>query len=144
RTDQSERRQVDADGARTRPLADDQVELKILHRRVEDLLDRRRQAMDLVDEQDVVRLQIGQQRGEVAGALDNRPRSGAKTDAELAGDDLRQGRLAEPGRAEEQHMIERLAPSLGRFDEDAQIVAQLALADELVERRWTQRGLGGV
>ena len=59
RADQRERRQVDADRARARPLADDQVELKILHRRVEDLLDRRRQAVDLVDEQQVARLQVG-------------------------------------------------------------------------------------
>ena len=52
-----------------RPLADDQVELEILHRRIEDLLDRRREPVDLVDEQHVARLQVGQQRGEIAGAL---------------------------------------------------------------------------
>ena len=96
------------------PLADDQVELKILHRRVEDFLDRRRQAVDLVDEQDVVRLQIGQQRREIAGALDHRPRGGAEADPELARDDLRQGRLAEPGRPEEQHVVERLARGSSR------------------------------
>ena len=126
-------RQIDADRARAGPLADDQIELKILHRRVEDLLDRGSQAVDFVDEQDVVRLQIGQKRGEIAGALDHRPRGGAEPDPELARDDLRQGGLAEPGRAEKQHMVERLAPALRRRDEDAQIVAQLALPDEFVE-----------
>ena len=95
RADQGEGLQVDPDRARGRALADDQVELKILHRRIEDLLDRRRQAVDLVDEQDVARLQVGQQRREVAGALDHRARGGAEADPELAGDDLRQRRLAE-------------------------------------------------
>ena len=54
------------DGARRRPLADHDVELKVLHRRVEHLLDDRAQAMDLVDEQHVARLQVGEQRREVA------------------------------------------------------------------------------
>ena len=55
------------------PFADHQVELELLHRRVEDLLDRRAQAVDLVDEQHVARLQVGEQGGEVAGAHDHRP-----------------------------------------------------------------------
>src|SRR5207237_2946036 len=40
----------------------------------------------------------------------------------------------------EQHVIERLAAAARGVDEDAQIVAQLALADELLERRWPDRG----
>ena len=111
--------------ARRRALADDEIELEILHRRIEDFFDRRRQAMDLVDEQNVARLEIGQERGEIAGALDDRAGGGAELDAQLARDDLRQRRLAETGRAREQHVIERLAALLGRRDEDAQIVAHL-------------------
>ena len=114
RADQREGRQVDAHRARRRPLADDQVELEILHRRIEDLLDRRREAVDLVDEQHVARLQVGEQRGEIAGALDHRPGGGAEADAQLARDDLRQRRLAEAGRAVEQHVVERLARGCAR------------------------------
>ena len=51
------------------PLADHDVELEVLHRRVEDFLDDRAQAVDLVDEQHVVRLQVGEQRREVARAV---------------------------------------------------------------------------
>ena len=97
--------------------------------------------MDLVDEEDVARLQIGQQRGEIAGALDDRPGGRAEADAQLARDDLRQRRLAEAGRAVEQHVIERLAALARRRDEDAEIVAELALPDELVERQRTERRL---
>ena len=51
--DQRELGEVDLHRARRRPLADDEVELEILHGRVEDLLDGRVEAVDLVDEQHV-------------------------------------------------------------------------------------------
>ena len=41
-------------------------------------------------------------------------------------------------------MIQRLAPSLGCLDEHPQIVAQLPLTDELVERQRADRGLGRI
>ena len=56
-----------------------------------------------------LRLQIGELGGEVARLLDHRPRGRAEADAHLARHDLRQRRLAEAGRAVEQHMVERLA-----------------------------------
>ena len=115
RADQGERRQVDPHRARRRPLADDQVERAVLHRRVEHFLDHRIEPVDLVDEQDVAFLQIGEQRGEIARLGDDRAGRGAKPDAELARDDLGQRGLAEPRRPEEQHMIHRLAAAIGRF-----------------------------
>ena len=102
-------REVDLDRARRRPFADDEVELEILHGRIEDFLDRRIEAVDLVDEEHVALFEVGEQRGEVAGLGDHRAGGGAEIDAELAGDDLGQRRLAEAGRADEQHMVERLA-----------------------------------
>ena len=144
RADQGERRQVDAHRARRRPLADHQVELEVLHRGIEDLLDRRIEAMDLVDEQHVVRLQVGELGGEIARLLDHRARGRAEADAHLARHDLRQRRLAEAGRAVEQHVVERLAARLGGGDEDLEVLADLLLADEVVERLRPQRQLGGV
>ena len=117
RADQGERRQVDPDRARRRPLADHQVELELLQRRIEDLLDRRAEAMDLVDEQDVARLQVGELGGEVAGAHDHRPRGQAEADPELGRDDLGERGLAEPGRPGEQDVVERLAPLARGLDE---------------------------
>jgi len=67
-----------------------------------------------------------------------------EVDAHLAGDNLRERRLAEPGRTKEQDMVERLAARLRRFDKDAQIVAQLMLADELVEGGRPDRAIGSV
>ena len=142
--DQRELREIDLDRARRRPLADDQVELEILHRRIEDLLDRRIEPVDLVDEQHVALLEIGEQRREVAGLGDHRPGGGAEIDAELARDDLRQRGLAEPGRADEQHVVERLVARPRRLDEDREIGARLLLADELGKPLRAQRALGRV
>ena len=127
-----------------RALADDQVELEVLHRRIEDLLDRRIEAVDLVDEQDVALLEIGQERGEVAGLGDHRAGGGAEVDAELARDDLGERGLAEAGRAGEQDMVERLAARARGVDEDLEVGARLGLADEVAQTLRTQLPLGFV
>ena len=76
RADQGELGEIDLHRARRRPRADDEVELEILHRRIKDFLDRRIEAVDLVDEQDVARLEIGELRREIARLGDDRaPRS---------------------------------------------------------------------
>ena len=142
--DQRERREVDLDRARRRALADDEVELEILHGGIEDFLDRRIEPVDLVDEQHVALFEIGEQRREVAGLGDHRARGGAEIDAELARDDLGERGLAEAGRADQQHVVERLAAALRRLDEDAEIGPRLLLADELGEPLRAQRGLRGV
>ena len=132
------------DRARRRPLADDEVELEILHRRIEDFLDRRVEAMDLVDEQHVAVFEIGEQRREIARLGDDRAGGGLEVDAQLARHDLRQRRLAEAGRAGEQHMVQRLAARLGRLDEDAQVLLGLGLADEFLQPLRPQMRVDGI
>ncbi len=97
--------------------------------------------MDLVDEEDVAILEIGEQGGEIAGLGDDRARRGPEADSELAGDDLGERRLAEAGRAEEEDMVERVAAALRRLDEDPKIFPRRFLADEIVERLGTQSGV---
>jgi hypothetical protein len=53
-------------------LADDEIELKVLHGRIEDFLDRRGEPMDLVDEQYVAVFEIGEECGKVSGLGDHR------------------------------------------------------------------------
>ena len=83
--------------------------------------------MDLVDEQDVVGFQIGQDGGQVACLGEDRAGGRAKVHAEFSGDNLSQGGLAEARRAEQQHVIQRLAPVAGGLDEDTQIGLGLLL-----------------
>jgi hypothetical protein len=123
----------------------------VLHGRIEDLLDDGRQPVDLVDEEDVARLQVGEDGGEVAGLGQHGAAGGPEVDAQLAGDDLGEGRLAQPRRPEQQHVVEGLGPALGRLDEDPEVPLGLLLPHELVQGlraerlvgRLERRGLGG-
>ena len=132
------------DLARRRSFADDEVELEILHRRVEHFLDRGAETMDFVDEQHVALFEIGQKCGEIAGLGDHGAGGGAEANAEFARDDLRQRGLAETGGTDEQHMIERLAALARRLDEDRQIGARLRLADEFGQQLRAQRGVADI
>ena len=89
--------------------------------------------MDLVDEQDVALVERGQDRGEVAGALDGRAGRVPDVDPELARDDRRERRLAEAGRAVEEDVVGRLSPALGGLEQHREVGLDLALADVLVE-----------
>src|SRR5262249_13390031 len=110
----------------------------------EDLLHGRVEPVDLVDEQDVARFEIGEERGEIAGLGDHRAGGGTEVDAELARDDLREGGLAKAGRTDKQHVVERLVARPRRRDEDAEIGPRLALADEFGEMLRPQRALRDV
>ena len=77
---------------------------------------------------------LGQDRGEVARPLDRRARRVADVDPELAGDDRRERRLAEAGRAVQQDVVRRLSPRPRRRQQDREVGLDLALADVLVER----------
>ena len=57
----------------------------------------------------------------------------ADVDAHLHGDDLRQRRLAEPGRPIQEHVVEGVAALTRRLDEDADLILDRLLADEVVE-----------
>ena len=94
--------------------------------------------MDLVDEQDVAGVQIGQQRRQVAGLLDGGAGGDADIDPHLVGDDARQGGLAQARRAVEQHVVQGLAAAAGGFNIDGEIVLGLLLAGIVGEGARTQ------
>ena len=110
RADERERRQVERHDARAGALADGDRQPAVLHRRVEGLLQRARQAVDLVDEEHAARLERGEERGDVALALERRARRSARTArraraATICASEV----LPRPGRAGEQDVVERLA-----------------------------------
>ena len=64
--------------------------------------------------------------------------------AHLGRDDAGQRRLAQPGRPGEEQVVDRLAPAAGGLEDDAEVLLQLALTDELVERARPQARLDDV
>ena len=136
--DEGERPHLDGVGARRRPLPDDDVKLVVLQRRVQQLLQRRLQAVDFVDEQHLPLAQVGEDGRQVALDLQRRPRGLLEGHAQLVGDDVGQRRLAQPRRPVEQHVVERLAARLGGLDGDLEVVLDLLLPDELAQPLRTQ------
>ena len=141
RAHERELRQVERQRPRRRPLADDDVEPEVLERRVEDLLDRAVDPVDLVDEEDVPQLERGQDRRHVALLLERGAGDRADADAELLADDLRERRLAEARRADEQDVVERLAARLRGGERDRELLLDALLADELVQPARAERAL---
>ena len=125
-------------------LADEDVELEVLHGRIEDLLHRAVHAVDLVDEEDVALLQVGQQGGQVARPHQDRSRRDPQAHPEFGGHDAGQRRLAQTGRTGEQQVVGRLVALEGRLDDDLQVFGELALSDELGQGARAQSGLVGL
>src|SRR5947208_341307 len=80
--DARERRQVERERAGGRPLPHHDVQAEVLESRIEDLLGGATQAVDLVHEQDVPRLDRGEDRSHVL-PLERRAGDRADADAEL-------------------------------------------------------------
>ena len=89
--------------------------------------------MDLVDEQHVVLLEAGQERRQVLRLFQHRAGRLAQVHTQLVRHDVRQRGLAQARRAEQQHMVQRLAPLAGGVDEDLEIALGGGLTDELGE-----------
>jgi hypothetical protein len=97
--------------------------------------------VDLVDEQHVALVELGEDRGEVAGALDRRPAGDVQVHPHLGGDDVRQGRLAQPRWTGEEQVVSGLPTPASGLEHDRQVLLQLALADEVGEQAGSQAAL---
>ena len=131
--DQREVRQFQADAAGAGSLTQDDVDLEILHRRVEDLLDGSVETVDLVDEQHVSELQVREDGGHVGLALKGRPGRGHDADTHLRRDDVGQRGLAQSRRPGEQDVVQRLPARERGLDEDLKLLSQHGLPDEGVQ-----------
>src|SRR5271157_4184942 len=90
-------RQVEPDAPGVGALVDDDIQLEVLHGRVEVLLDGFLEAMDFIDEQHVSCFQVGQKARQVAGFLDSRPAGALEVGAHGLGEDVGEGGLAQAG-----------------------------------------------
>ena len=98
--------QIQTDGVGGGAFADDDINGIVLHGGVQDLLHRAVQAVDLIHKENIILVQVGQQRRQIAGLFDGRAGSDADIDAHLGGDNARQRGLAQARRAVQQHVIQ--------------------------------------
>ncbi|MNJ38956.1 hypothetical protein D3C81_1189510 [compost metagenome] len=85
--------------------------------------------MDFVDKQHVVRFKIGQQCRQVTRTLKDRTRGAFDRHAHFLSDDIGQGGLAQPRRAEDQRVIQRFTAPAGGLDEQRHLLAYHWLTD---------------
>ncbi len=131
--DQREAGHVEADRAGRGALAQHDVELEVLHRRVEHLLDRPREPVDLVDEEHVAFVELAEDGREVARPVEGRARRDVQAHVHLRGDDAGQGGLAEPRRAGEEQVVGGLAPRRAASRMIERCSLSSAWPDEVVE-----------
>ena len=113
-----------------RPLTDDDVELVVFERRVEDLFDRGRHPVNLVDEQHVARRQVRQDRRQIPGPFENR--TGGRPHRRGRSDEVTPSRLPEP---EDRTAVVARASSADAAAIDTAILAHPVLADVLSRTR---------
>ena len=127
--------------ARARPHAHQDIHAKILQRRVEHLLHVRQQAVDLVDEEDLVQANVAEDAGQIELLLQDRAAGSRELHLQFLGDDGGERGLPQPGWAVEQHMIHGFAAHAGGLDGDFEVLLQLALPGEIGQPARTQTGL---
>ena len=133
RADDRELLEVEIDRPRGHSLAEHDVDPEVFHDRVDELLDRAGQSMDLVDKEDRAFRGIGQEGHHVHLLVEGGPAGDVELDAQLVVQDRGEGRLAQPGRPVEEDMGQGLAPLLGGGQADRQPLGDGALADDFRE-----------
>ena len=95
--------------------------------------------MDFIDEQNVSRSQVGENGSQIAGALDRRSSGDLDIHVHFVGQDMSQGGLTQSRRSIEKHMVERLAALSGCLDQNAQVLLDPLLADQIREHLRAER-----
>src|ERR1700722_8851886 len=131
--DQGEAIQLVGMHARAGPLADDQVDAKILHGGIEDFFHGGLQAMNFIEEEKILGVERSKDGGEVALLFEQRAGTDFYGRAHFVGENLGKGGFAQAGRTVEQHVIEGLAAGAGGFDGDLQIFFDAILTDVIGE-----------
>ncbi len=124
--------------------ADHDVQLIVLERGVEFFFHDGLEAVDLVEEEHLFGLEVGEDGGHVALDLQGGAAGLLEADVELVGDDGRERGLAEAGRAEEENVVEGLAARFGGLEGDRELFLGLGLADEFGEALGAQLELDGI
>ncbi len=100
--------------------------------------------MYLIDEQNVKRLQIGENGRQVTRLLQHRAGGLPQLHTQFIGDDMGQGGLTQARWAEQQDMVQCFAPATRGADKDLKLFPQLGLADELGQFRRPQTAIEGL
>jgi hypothetical protein len=97
--------------------------------------------VNLVDEEDIMAFQVGEDCCQVAGALDGRAGRRPDIGADLSGDDMSQTGLTQAGRAVEEYVVQGFLAAPGGGDGDIEVFLGLVLSGKLGQAPWSQAGI---
>ena len=141
RPDERERRKLERHDASAGAGSNCDRQPVVLHRRVEGLLERSGEAVNLVHEEHAPRLERRQEGSDVALALERGSGGLHEGNLELGGEDLGERGLAEPRRAGKQHVIECLAARTRGLERHRELLPQGLLPHEVIHQPWAQRAI---
>lgn len=121
-------------------LSDQDVDTEVLDGGIEHLLDVGHEAMDFVDEEDLLFADVGEDAGEVELLLEDGGGGLIEVDAEFVRDELGEGGFAEARGAEEEDVVEGFVALFGGLDGDGEIFLELGLAVEVGEGAGAESG----
>ena len=107
------------------------VEVRVLHHRVEHLLHRALERMDLVDEQNVAALATEDGDLQLVLVLEGRCVDSRHVTAHVASESASESGLAETSGTAEEHVLDGLVPGLCRGHVDLQILADFVLTEAI-------------
>jgi hypothetical protein len=142
--DEGEARKIEADGAGSWSLINDDIDPEILHGRIEVFLDDFRKTVNFIDEEDVSFLEPGEKSGQVAGFFDRRTGGGPNGGVHFRTENVGEGGFAESGRAAEEEVVEGLGSGSGGIQEDAEAIFEFGLTGEIGEAGGAERLVDGV
>src|SRR5512134_2435406 len=102
-------------------LAQDEVQLVVLHGRIQGFLDRGVEPVNLVHEENVPLAKVAQDGGQVLWSFQHRTGGGENVYTQLGGNDVGQCRLSKTGRAGEEDVVESLVARPRALDEDVEV-----------------------
>jgi len=137
-SDQRKFREFQFDRPGGRALAYHNVEAVILHCGIQYLLDRRIEAMNLVNKEHIAFVKIGQYSSEIARFFDDRAGGRLERRTHFVGDDVGERCFAQSGRPRQQYVVECLATLESGLHKDAQILLDLFLPDVIGQLGRTQ------
>lgn len=133
RADQGELGQVELDSPRRGTLPDDDVEFVVFHCGVEDFFDEFVETMNFVDEKHVAVFEIGENRTQVADALNCRAARHFHPDTHFFGDNVGECGFAQASGTIEEDVLHRVIAFPGGIDEDTEIPLDFFLPDVFAE-----------
>src|SRR6266850_516862 len=139
RSDQREAAQIQTVRPGAGPLTDDDVELEVLHRGIEDFLDIGLEPMNLVDEKHIAEFEVCQNRSQITLHLDQRAGGRTESCPHFVGNNGSECCLTQPGRTIQKNVVERLTALARGLDGYVEVVLNRLLANVLRNPPRTKR-----